>query len=33
MWWFAASLRKGGGEGPNPFISCTAPCPKVLTYK
>jgi hypothetical protein len=20
MWWFAASLRKGGGEGPNPFL-------------
>jgi hypothetical protein len=26
----AASLRKAGDEGPNPFISCTAPCPKSL---
>ena|SRR5712671_1797889 len=33
MWRFAATLRKGGGEGPTTFISCTAPCPKVFTYK
>jgi hypothetical protein len=33
MWWFAATLRTGGDEGPTTFISCTAPCSKVLTYK
>ncbi len=29
MWRFAASLRKGGYEGPT-FISCTAPCQEAL---